>query len=364
MRVCMLSKFPPTEGGIASRSYWLARGLAQKGIDVRVITNANSVEHEYRIDDCSDHLSSMKGVAIYNLQEDIPWHIPFSKDYLTRLLSLTLSIVEAEEIELLDTGYLVPFGIAGWLASRITGLPYIVRHGGSDIGKFLSHKDYRDVLQRVVSEATAVVTDEMNIEVMKSISKHVIKQPPYIPSNEFAQVSRHTAKATFAYIGKVNFHWERKGLAKIVELFNEVPSELYELLFVAQGKGLNDLLASITSERRRTISFKSFVPPWKMPELLAGIDYIFDISEGDPIASESFLAKEAALSGVQVISNRLDDAVNIIRWPLSREEVLGLINKPRVEDTEHSSEVIDYDQWISKNIDLYEDLIGTGEGSQ
>lgn len=356
MRVCMLSKFPPTEGGISSRSYWLARGLAQNGIKLQIVTNADSVERDYRIDGCNDHIKSMKGIEVFNLQEEMPWHIPYSEDYLSRLINTTLLILEKEKADLIDTGYLVPFGIAGWLTSKITGLPYIVRHGGSDIGKFLEHADYRGILKKVIAEASAVVTDKQFSNTFKNVARNIVDQPAYAPSEQFVCEKKSTGKTTFAYIGKVNFHWERKGLAKIVELFDEVPGETYDLVFVAQGKGLDAFLASLDAEQRGRIDLRQFVPPWEMPELLSGIDYVFDISEKDPILSESFLVKEATLAGVRVISNRSMDSGETIMWPLEKDALARLLKSPRKVGAGHPRKDIDYDQWISMNIELYKDL--------
>src|SRR5680860_987321 len=56
VRICIVSKFPPIEGGIASRTYWRVRRLLDAGHEVAVVTNAGSVESDYRITGCEDHL--------------------------------------------------------------------------------------------------------------------------------------------------------------------------------------------------------------------------------------------------------------------------------------------------------------------
>ena len=49
MRICLLSKYPPIEGGVSVRNYWMARGLAARGHQVFVVTNASEVEDEFRM---------------------------------------------------------------------------------------------------------------------------------------------------------------------------------------------------------------------------------------------------------------------------------------------------------------------------
>ena len=47
--IALLSKYPPLEGGIAAKTYWLARGLAGRGHMVHVITHAPEAGREYQI---------------------------------------------------------------------------------------------------------------------------------------------------------------------------------------------------------------------------------------------------------------------------------------------------------------------------
>ena len=40
MRICIIGKFPPIQGGVAVRTYWVAHDLAARGHEVHVVTNA------------------------------------------------------------------------------------------------------------------------------------------------------------------------------------------------------------------------------------------------------------------------------------------------------------------------------------
>ena len=48
MKVCFFSKYPPIEGGISSRTYWLAKALGERKIEVHLVTNALEVEENYK----------------------------------------------------------------------------------------------------------------------------------------------------------------------------------------------------------------------------------------------------------------------------------------------------------------------------
>jgi hypothetical protein len=49
MRLCVIGKYPPIEGGVSAHTYWLAHGLASLGHEVHVITNGNEVEQRFRM---------------------------------------------------------------------------------------------------------------------------------------------------------------------------------------------------------------------------------------------------------------------------------------------------------------------------
>src|ERR1044072_2169634 len=49
MNICFICKYPPIQGGVSMHGYWAARGLAQKGHKVFVVTNADEVEQTFRI---------------------------------------------------------------------------------------------------------------------------------------------------------------------------------------------------------------------------------------------------------------------------------------------------------------------------
>src|SRR5262245_61682236 len=49
MRICIIGKFPPIQGGVSMRTYWTAHRLAARGHQVHVVTNAREVLPPYRM---------------------------------------------------------------------------------------------------------------------------------------------------------------------------------------------------------------------------------------------------------------------------------------------------------------------------
>ncbi len=49
MRICIIGKFPPIQGGVSMRTYWTAHALAARGHDVHVVTNAKEARPPFRM---------------------------------------------------------------------------------------------------------------------------------------------------------------------------------------------------------------------------------------------------------------------------------------------------------------------------
>jgi hypothetical protein len=49
VRICIIGKFPPIQGGVSMRTYWTAHALAMHGHEVHVVTNAKEVRAPFRM---------------------------------------------------------------------------------------------------------------------------------------------------------------------------------------------------------------------------------------------------------------------------------------------------------------------------
>jgi hypothetical protein len=104
MKLCIIGKYPPIQGGVSRENFWQTYALAQAGFDVHYTPGTR---HEY-----------------------IPWANPF----VTKLASIATDVIKAYGCELIYSFYLEPYAVAAHLASRWTGVPYGIRHAGSDMG--------------------------------------------------------------------------------------------------------------------------------------------------------------------------------------------------------------------------------------
>lgn len=301
MKICIISKYPPIQGGIAAKTFWLAKGLGDRGHLIHIVTNAGSVEKEYFIDDNSPVTSP--NISVHSVIPDIPWHIPYSELYIARLLDKTLEIIDKYQIDVIDTNYLIPYGIVGYLASKISGIPYIVRHGGSDLAKFWQKGIFENLLKNVIQNAAVVISDDKHKNLFRNLNAKIIALPRYIPDEEYFKPFFTPHKIpVFAYIGKINYYWKDKSLDRIVDIFSGI-KEGHKLIFVGQGKGFDDFSGYVKNRNLTRYEFRNFVHPANMPDLLSNVDFLLYFVQGNPIKDFSNIVCESLWSGIPLITD-------------------------------------------------------------
>lgn len=371
MKICYISKYPPMQGGISSTNYWMLKGLSEKDIEIHVVTNSNSVEEEYLIDDNPPEVVS--NLFIHYIDPEIPWHIPNSQLYISGLLDKTLEVIDKYRIDLIDSNYLIPYGIVGYLASKIKGIPYILRHGGSDISKFLKKGVFKSLLENVIKDAASIITDHRNKDLFRISNSVMTKLPRYIPDEKyFNPISVKRDAPTFAFIGKINYYWKHKSLDKIVDLFSEIKQE-HKLLFIGQGNGFKEFSRFVSQSGLKSFEFKKFLHPVRMPDLLNNIDFLIYFCQDSPIKDFSNIVCEALWSGASIITDQttnfndyskyieITSGEQIIKLDINNIEVAqqrveGLIGNWNNSSRHHKKIKYGFEKYINENINMYKKL--------
>ena len=285
MRICLVSKYPPIEGGVSARVYWLAKALGERGHEVHIVTNAKEVENDYKENFDINNPEFIPGnVYLHSTDaETNPWHIPFSKAYTERIANLAIEVTEKYDIQIIDTYYILPYAIAGFIAKNITGRPQVLRHAGSDIGKLFSSNAYHTLFKSVFQRVDKIITIPQLKEMFLSLG---VKES-VLDFDDRLSIDIHAFNPEVApfplsdyiegdipecpiitYIGKINYYWQTKGLYELVEAVKNIKTD-FRLLFVANGKGLNEFKNLIKANllEKKSI-FMDFVPPWKVPSII------------------------------------------------------------------------------------------------
>jgi glycosyltransferase involved in cell wall biosynthesis len=172
VRILLISKFPPIEGGVSAHTFWLVRSLAREGHSVRVVTNASEVEPTFAQLHYGQDLAWMEGVVgrgQFFVHQTTPVEslsfIPFAQPYLTKLFGLSLSVVREYACDMILSWYFEPYGVVAALIGKTIGRPFVMRHAGSDLGRLARHPQlaaaYRWALE---GAAGLVVTNERELE--------------------------------------------------------------------------------------------------------------------------------------------------------------------------------------------------------
>lgn len=151
--------------------YWTARGLAQRGHQVFVVTNANEVEPSFRL-----HLSkadlelggeyakvfadSAGSVKVYSTEppESRLYYIPLNNPSVTRLATVATNLIRSEDCKVIFAYYLEPYCLSAYLASCWTGIPYVMKHAGSDLHNLALLDELQTAYLEVMHRANRILS--------------------------------------------------------------------------------------------------------------------------------------------------------------------------------------------------------------
>lgn len=172
MEICFLTKYPPIQGGVSMHCYWAARGLAERGHRVFVVTNADEVEETFRIGlseserapggECQPQFADSGG-RVDVLSTRPPdrrqlYYIPMGNPTVTRLATMATDVIRAHDCRAIFSYYLEPYGVAAHLASQWTKVPYVFKHAGSDLHRLMELDELQTAYNEVLLAANRVIS--------------------------------------------------------------------------------------------------------------------------------------------------------------------------------------------------------------
>jgi len=283
IRLCVISKYPPIEGGVSSRAYWICKGLGKLGNKVYVVTNAWEVEEEFRENIPKRELTELepKNVRLFSTSGQPPFHIPYSQCYLSKITSLALNVVKEYDPSVLFSFYFMPYGLCGYITKMITKKPLILRHAGSDITRLFEYPFFRNLFIEMLNNADKILTPEskkhlfLNLKVPENKLSPVfdgVDTKAFNPRIRPFNLSKYTGKnlddiPIFTYIGKIS---KLKQTYNFLRAVSKIKNEKFiVLLIVGNGKYVEDLKAFVKSLHiEKKIIFMPFQPPWMIPSLI------------------------------------------------------------------------------------------------
>ena len=165
MRICILGKFPPIQGGVSMRTYRTAHALAAKGHEIHVVTNAKEATPPFRMHMRAEDWARCEaqfgaGSVTVHWSEPVDRsqsYIPMASPFVTKLASIAARVHAEHPFDVIFSHYLEPYGVAAYLASQMTGVPHVVRMAGSDAGRLWHHPQFEALYDHVLRSAERVV---------------------------------------------------------------------------------------------------------------------------------------------------------------------------------------------------------------
>ncbi len=296
MRVLLIGKYPPCQGGIAAGSYWLSRALAPAGISFDVVTIA---PERYRSETTGDVPETVR-LRTISADEQAPWFIPGGELWTERLVSAALELADEAQPDLVETNYLAPFGLAALLVSRQLGVPLLLRHAGSDMAKLVTWSPSRRALVDLLKAADVVATNpDAAPRLPEGIGRaaKLVVMPRYLPDPlAFSPTDAGPPAQRLLLASKLNFHWRLKALDTLAAALQLRPG--WRLDAVADGKGRESFEAEVAAQGLSDrVNRRAFVPPDAVPALFSGATAVWAVEREGGVADFSNLVWEAVACG-------------------------------------------------------------------
>ncbi len=166
MRICIIGKFPPIQGGVSARTYWIAHDLAARGHEVHVVTNAKEVRPPFRMHmrrqdwkRCEAAYEPAGSVKVHwtDPVDRSQFYIPLASAFVSKLAGAAARVHAEHPFDVIYSHYLEPYGVAGNLAAQITRVPHVVRMAGSDAGRLWRHPQLEALYDHVLRSAALVI---------------------------------------------------------------------------------------------------------------------------------------------------------------------------------------------------------------
>lgn len=329
MNICFICKYPPIQGGVSMHGYWAARGLAKRGHRVFVITNADEVEATFRL-----HLSledravggeyarvftdTSGAVTVYSTQppdRTQMYYIPMNNPTVTRLSAIATDVIRSEKCQVIFSYYFEPYGLAAHLASRWTGIPYILKHAGSDLNRLLPLKDLRSAYLEVLGWANRIISrgvsrklllsygipdDKINSDVAFGVpTEYFHPNAPLMDLNGFlGEITNLNPRAPYSSLleeplpvlgiyGKLG---EFKGSFDLLCAMARLIQEGFPFYLVLMSHGwqeyrFHELVEKL--ELSKYVRFLPFVPHWRIPSFIRCCTAVAFLERDFPIAAHT-----------------------------------------------------------------------------
>ncbi|WP_444942325.1 glycosyltransferase family 4 protein [Microbulbifer sp. ZKSA004] len=356
MKICLIGKITPIQGGVSRQNFWLAYALAKCGHEVHLVTNANEVEEEYRL--IGGRINkTLNNTPLEDVKDNLTIHfthdrlnysyIPYANPYVSKLTSKAVEIVRKYKCDIILAYYFEPYGVSAYFTSNITKVPFGLRHAGSDVGRLLRHPDlnylYKDMIRQAdfifCSRTTGRRFMEMGVDHEKLSILSMVSYPSHIYNNEqpCLDLESHMKLAdeemeskiskllrehlpvsnykkslpTIGIYGKVA---KEKGSFDLISALGKLKQQGLEFNFLALCSGKPKVLHEfkmkiLEAGIQDMTTWLPFVPHWDIPQFIKVCDAVCFLERdfSIPIHRPGVAMEVMLCGGCLVVSNEIAD---------------------------------------------------------
>lgn len=339
----IVGKFPPLQGGTAGQALWLAYRLLRQGIRVSVVTTgaiggsaACSVvtPGDWSALKCAYPAFANLEVVPIDAEGGRAWSIPAGDGLATRLAATAIEVVEARRSEILIGVYLEPYGVAAYLASKATGVPFAVMHAGSDLARLAELRTRRSLYSVVMRDARLIMSTTLGgrralalgADIEGLLTDRPALEPnslysPHGPKLDLARLGQapNGQSATFVgakftdddegrlIFGIYGKHRPKKHFESAIRSVGEVAHTRHLMRMVIASDDADGELLRIAEEAGILdyICLFPYLPQWKTPQLIRACDVLFFLEQGFEIDTHrSQVPREIASTGRCLVISR------------------------------------------------------------
>lgn len=362
MKILLIGKYPPMQGGISAKTFWLYSHLEKKGFQFKILTFQ---ENQYIIQ--SNNLDD--SVVVINNKE-VPWHIPKTNLIDDRTIGAALKIAKNFDPDLIETNYLWPFCKNALFISKVLKKPLLIRHAGSDIQKFYDDSEFNEIINFYFNQATAIVTNITSFNLLQKMcinNNKIFCLPRYIPDPAIFSPDKVNKTFDILFAGKINYHWRYKGLEHLLEV---IKKKKLRSLFLIGGNYKNEILDLISLSKIETyIEISGFISPGKMPYIYNSCRFNWCWEDKEATEDFSNIIWEAIFCNIPCIFNsdvaskieteRIDKSFDSLLYSMNAEELMDFnFSHHNITSNENQNlKAYLFKNYIKANTELYEKLI-------
>lgn len=285
MKILVIGKYPPIQGGVSTDTFWTSQMFAEMGHEVRVLTSANEVEEEYRMALSEEDKTRLNGfrksgsIRVHSTHIDtMHKYVPKGNPVVSKLVSTGLEIIEEFRPDFLWSFYLEPFGVAALFLHLLTGVPYTVRHAGTDFGRLFLSTQLERLYKEVFKRALLVFSKKKHHHTMFQIgvSPDRLMEPvsPRLPGDIFypelmPDMSNGLRLGVYGKVGPA------KGTEQLIRALAQLRDEKFPVSLTAYwgGRGIEKYLQLVQglSLKEPYLTIRSFIPQWRIADFIRSV---------------------------------------------------------------------------------------------